>query len=139
MKKKYCIPCFELLGTFILSKLVVTMLNSLNEEIFIDEFYCYSGSQIAFAWILPLDKELKTFCQNRVNVIRKNIDIRKWFYLKSSDNPVAVTKRSNNYSLKENSLWLKGPGFLYLRESPYTEEISINENDGNVYLEKTNW
>ena len=137
MKKQYCIPRLELLGTLILSKLVVTMLNSLKEEIFIDEFYCYSDSQIALAWILPTDKELKTFCQNRAKVIRKNVDIHKW--LKSSDNPVDIIKRSNNYLLKENSLQLKGPGFLYLRESPYTEEISINENDGNVYLEKANW
>ena len=104
MKKKYCIPRLELLGTLILSKLAVTMLNSLKEGIFIDEFYCYSDSQIALAWILPPDKELKTFCQNRGNVIHKNIDIRKWFYVKSSDNPVDIIKRSNNYSLKENSL-----------------------------------
>ena len=49
MKKKYSIPRLELLGTFILSKLMVTVLNSLKEEIFIDEFYCYSDSQIALA------------------------------------------------------------------------------------------
>ena len=47
MKKKYSIPRLELLG--ILSKLMVTMLNSLKEEIFIDEFYCYSDSHIALA------------------------------------------------------------------------------------------
>ena len=68
--------------------------------------------------------------------IRKNIDIRKWFYVKSSDNPADIITRFNHYSLKENSLWPKGPGFLYLRENPYAEEISINENDGNVYLVK---
>ena len=49
MKKKYSIPRLELLGTFILSKLMVTVLNSLKEEIFIDEFYCYSDSHIALA------------------------------------------------------------------------------------------
>ena len=35
-------------------------------------------------------------------------------------------------------MWFKGPRFLYLRENLYTEEISINEIDGNVYLEKLN-
>lgn len=42
----------------------------------------------------------------------------------------------NNYSLKKHSWQLKGPGFLCLRENPYKEEISINEKDSNVYLEK---
>ena len=56
--------------------------------------------------------------------------------MNSSDNPADIVTRFNNYSLKKNSLWLKGPGFLYLRENPCTEEVSINENDGNVYLEK---
>ena len=88
------------------------------------------------AWILSIDKELKTFCQNRVNVIRENVDIRKVVLCKISDNLADIITRFDNYSLRENSLWLKGPGFLYLRENPYTEEISIIENDGNVYLEK---
>ena len=134
MKKKYSIPRLELLG--ILSKLMVTMLNSLKEEIFIDVFYCYIDSGMALAWILSIDKELKTFCKNCVNIIRRNIDIRKCSYVKYSDNQADIITRFNNYSLNENSLWLKGPGFLYLRENTYTEEISINENDGNVYLEK---
>ena len=88
------------------------------------------------AWILSTDKELKTFCQNRVNVIRENVDIRKVVLCKISDNLADIITRFDNYSSRENSLWLKGPGVLYLRENPYTEEISIIENDGNVYLEK---
>ena len=40
MKKKYSVPRLELLCKFILSKLMLTVLNSLKEEIFIDEFYC---------------------------------------------------------------------------------------------------
>ena len=90
IKKRYSIPRLELLGTFILSKLMVTVLNSLTVEIFINEFSCYSDSQIALAWILSIDKKLKTFCQNCVDVIRKNIDIRKWFYMKSSENPLKL-------------------------------------------------
>ena len=83
---------------------MVTVLNPLKEEIFIDEFYCYNDSQIGLAWILSIDKELKTFCQNRVTLIRKNIDIRKWFYVNSSDNPVDIITRFHHYSLlvKEN-------------------------------------
>ena len=96
MKKKYSIRRLELLGTFILSKLMVTALNLLKEEIFVDEFYCFSDLKIALAWTLFIDKELKRFFQNHVNVIRKNIGIRKWFYVKSSDNLVDIFTRFNN-------------------------------------------
>ena len=41
--------------------------------------------------------------------------------MNSSDNPADIVTRFNDYSLKKN---------------PYLEEVSINENDGNVYLEK---
>ena len=68
--------------------------------------------------------------------MRKNINIRKWFYVKSSDKSADIITQFNHYSLNENSLWIKGPRFLYLRANPYTEEISFNENDGNIYLEK---
>ena len=63
------------------------------------------------------------YCQNRISVIRKS------FYEKSSDNPADIIMQFNNYSLKQNSVWIKDPGFLYLWENPYAEEISINEND----------
>ena len=76
---------------------MVTVLHSLIVKIFINEFSCYSDSQIVLAWILSIDKKLKTFCQNCVDVIRKNIDIRKWF----SSKPTDIITRFNNYSLKE--------------------------------------
>ena len=46
--------------------------------------------------------------QNRISVIRKS------FYEKSSDNPADIIMQFNNYSLKQNSVWIKDPGFLYL-------------------------
>lgn len=104
---------------------MVTVLNLSREEIFIDEFYCYSNSQIALTWVLSIDKELKTFFQNHVNVILKNIDIHRRFDVNSSENPADIVTRFNNYSLKKNSWWLKGSRFLYLRENPYTEEVIL--------------
>ena len=104
---------------------MVTVLNLSREEIFIDEFYFYSNSQIALTWVLSIDKELKTFFQNHVNVILKNIDIHRRFYVNSSENPADIVTRFNNYSLKKNSWWLKGSRFLYLRENPYTEEVIL--------------
>ena len=133
MKKKYSIPRLELLGAFILSKLTITVLNALKCEICIDDHFCYIDSQIALAWILSINKELKTFCQNRVDVIRKNVDISKWLYVKSSENPADIITRLNDCDLSENSIWFKGPSFLYLSEI-YDKKLFVVENDSRVYL-----
>ena len=137
MKKKYSIPRLELLGAFISSKLMVTVLNALKEETCIDDCFCYTDSQIALAWILSINKELKTFCQNRVDVIRKNVDISKWSYVKSSENPADIITRFNDCDLSEISVWFKGPKFLYLSEN-YDKKLFVVENDNKVYLKKHN-
>ena len=133
MKKKYSIPRLELLGAFILSKLMATVLNALKEETCIDDRFCYTDSQIALAWILSINKELKTFCQNRVDVIRKNVDISKWSYVKSSENPGDIITRFNDCDLSEISIWFKGPKFLYLSEND-DKKLFVVENDNKVYL-----
>ena len=56
--------------------------------------------------------------------------------MKSSHNPADVLRDVIIIHWRKIVCGLKGPTFLYLRENPYTEEISINENDDNVYLEK---
>ena len=55
-KKKFTIPRLDLLGNYILSRLVVSVLNAINKEIVIDNVYCYSDSQISLAWIKAVEK-----------------------------------------------------------------------------------
>ena len=47
LKKSFSIPRLELLGNFILSKLMVTVHDSLISEIDISNFYCWTDSQIS--------------------------------------------------------------------------------------------
>ena len=86
LKKSFTIPRLELLGNFILSKLMVTVHDSLVSEINISNFYCWTDSQISLAWIQATNQEFKTFLENRVNTIRKLVALKLWNYCKTDEN-----------------------------------------------------
>ena len=80
IKRKLSIPRLELLGNLILSRLILTVLNTFQGEIFISCLYAWTDSQVSLAWIKALHKEFQTFVQNRVVEIRKNISPENWSY-----------------------------------------------------------
>ena len=54
----------ELLSAFLLSKLVVSVHNSLQPQMAPLNVRCYTDSQVALYWIHGKDKDLKPFVQN---------------------------------------------------------------------------
>ena len=95
IKAKHTIPRLELLGNFIISKLVVSVSKALEEEMIIDKIYCWSDSKVSLAWINARSKEFKTFVQNRVLEIRKNVSIANCFFGRSEENAADIITRSN--------------------------------------------
>ena len=85
--------------------------------------YCYLNSQISFAWIKGVDKEFKTFVQNRVLEIRSKIQPDKWFYCRSNQNPADLITRVNIENLL-NDIWIRGPAILF-------ENVNIDGNTVN--------
>ena len=71
IKRKLSTPRLELLGNLILSRLILTVLNTFQGEIVISCLYAWTDSQVSLAWIKALHKEFQTFVQNRVVEIRK--------------------------------------------------------------------
>ena len=63
------IPRLELLSAFLLSKLVVSVHDSLRPQMASLDVRCYTDSQVALYWISGKDKEWKPFVQNRVQEI----------------------------------------------------------------------
>ena len=57
IKKSYTIPGLELLGNYILSKLICKVYNGICDDIEVKDILCWSDSQISLAWI----KDFKTF------------------------------------------------------------------------------
>ena len=109
-RKKFTIPRLELLGNFILSKLMVNIIAAIQDEICINEIFCWSDSTISLAWIKATEKEFQTFVQNRVTAIRKNIDKENWYHCSSEENAADVLTRDREVNLSE---WLHGPQLIY--------------------------
>ena len=85
----------ELLENFVLSKLMVNVLSALKNDIVINSMYCYTDSQISLSWIRSINKEFKTFVQNRGLSITKNVDYSNWRYCKTNENPADIITRAN--------------------------------------------
>ena len=59
-----------------------------------------------------MDKEFKTFVQNRLIEIRSKVEPSKWLYCNTEQNPADIITRVNVKNL-DNEMWLNGPAFLY--------------------------
>ena len=87
--------------------------NALSKTLSFDDFYFWTDSKVTLAWISAVQKEYKTFVENRVQDIRKTTDVSKWFYCNTKENPANLLTRSKRFeNFHENKFWLKGPEFL---------------------------
>ena len=93
---KFTIPRIELLGNLVLSRLVANVYRALKDELQISRIICFTDSQVTLAWIKSLNKEFTPFVENRVVEIRKNVDVKCWNYVKTSDNPADLITRDGN-------------------------------------------
>ena len=120
LKKNLGTPRLELLGNSILAKLIHVVYNALLQEVIIRSYYCWSDSMISLAWIVARHKEFKPFVENRVILIRNLTPIDRWHYVSTKENVADIITRFNSIDLVNNSMWWKGPKFLYC----YFEESS---------------
>ena len=65
-------------GNLILSRLILTVLNSFKGGIDISSLYVWSDLKVSLAWLKSYNKEFVTFVQNRVVEIRKNVPSEKY-------------------------------------------------------------
>ena len=90
---------------------MVSVVVALKEEIPLKSIFCWSDSSISLAWIRAVGKEFKTFVENRVVEIRKNVSADQWYYCRSEVNPADIITRSGGEAYSK--MWLNGPDFLY--------------------------
>ena len=100
----------------------MTVLNAFQGEIIISCLYAWNDSKVSLAWIKALHKEFRRFFQNRVVEIRKNISPENWSYCSTKVNPSdLITSLDKNIDLSKNSLWWRGPCFLFNKNQSYTK------------------
>ena len=110
--KKLSIPRLELMSYLILSRLIKVILDSLVDFKF-NNVYCWTDSQDALCWITSSDKIWKTFVQNRVTEIRKNVTKAEWNHCPGAINPADIPSRGLVITQPDRQeFWLKGPVFL---------------------------
>ena len=116
------IPRLELLSALLLSKLVVSVVNSLKSTLPPVEIRCYTDSQVALYWIQGIHKEWKPFVEDRVNEIRRNVNPNLWSHCPGSSNPADLPSRGlNALEVSVNQLWRQGLEWLYARVEPCAE------------------
>lgn len=106
------IPRLELLAALILARLMSTVKKALESVLNIDETTCFSDSKTVLHWIHG-GKELKQFCQNRVNEILSLTRREDWRHCPGRENPADIGSRGIlPTELRDNSLWWSGPAWL---------------------------
>ena len=81
------IPRLELMSAFLLSKLVVSVYDSLQCQLTPLDVRCYTDSKVALLWILGTDKEWMSFAQNKVKQIWRNVHPNLWHHFPGITNP----------------------------------------------------
>ena len=87
------IPRLELLSAFLLSKLIVSVSNSLKANLPNLSIQCYTDSLVTLYWIRGTHKEWKVFVQNRVNKIRRNVHPTLWNHTPGKTNTADLPSR----------------------------------------------
>ena len=78
-------------------------MKGLKEELKFDKIYYWTDWKIIILWIKSVEKENNVFVENRVQEIRKLVDIKEWFYVVTLNNPADIITRQNfENTAKEN-------------------------------------
>ena len=87
------IPRLELLSALLLSKLMTSVTQALEFELFLGEPNYFTDSKVALYWIKGQEKEWKPFVQNRVNQIRNLTQIDQWAHCAGKKNSADIPSR----------------------------------------------
>ena len=91
--KKETTPRLELLSALTTARLINTVKEALSPVLTINQVNCWLDSQVALYWTRGIDKECKTFVQNRVREIRDLVDPEFWGYCNTKENPADITSK----------------------------------------------
>ena len=120
--KKETTPRIELRAAVVLVQLINSIKNAIRNSFSIEQWFCWSDSNVVLYWIHYEHKTQKRFIENRLTQIRNLAAKQHWGYCPSQNNPADTLSRGTSVSkLKESRLCRKSPTFLR------------SEKDGTVF------
>ena len=118
------IPRLELLSTLLLANLINNVSEALTPVTELKDAHCYSDSKVALYWIKGVNKEWRSFVENRVNQVRKLVPPERWEHCPGKDNPADLPSRGiTPAELAGSKLWRYGPEWLVHRQVSKEDDI----------------
>ncbi|KAK3082869.1 hypothetical protein FSP39_007500 [Pinctada imbricata] len=113
--------------------LAIEMADTIKEHLELPScrFRYYSDSQIVLGYITNESRRFYVFVSNRVSRIRASSSPDQWRYISSAQNPADLATRSISASNLQDSIWFKGPDFLYQESQPYPTTHPLIDPDSD--------
>ena len=80
IKKSFTFPTLELLGNYILSKLICNVYNGIWDDIEVKDILCWSDSQISLAWIKDVNSVIRSlifWCSYKISSVLSSKEVWK--------------------------------------------------------------
>lgn len=123
--KPTSIPRLELQAALLGARLSSNIKKILNVNI--SSIILWSDSNVVLAWIKTSSKRFKTFVAQRIGEIHDLTQPEWWRYIPSKLNIADDATKSKSINLNSESIWFKGPEFLYIKnESEWPSNIINN-------------
>ena len=123
----WTIPMGELVALMGSGNLSRTLFLALTEWIDPDMVYNFSDSNIALCWASTEGKKMSTFHRNRVVQIRRSINLKNLFHVKTKFQPCDIGTRPDKVNAEDvgpDSNWFNGLSWMHLDiEQAVEEEI----------------
>ena len=127
--KKQSIPRLELLGAYLLAKLVFSVRSVFERLAFNFDTYYWVDSFTTLCWIRN-NKPWRQYVQHRVNEIRRLSDKEKWRFCPGELNPADTPSRGCAVKeLVNNKSWWNGPTFLTEGPSTWPKQPTTCTNE----------
>ena len=110
--KNFSVVRLDILSCLLLSKLITMVVKTIEVEVKARKVFCWSHPQIAIWWICQIGKKWKCWIQNRVDVIRENVAVENWYYVRAKLNPADIITRKAKLDKINEKLWWNGPELL---------------------------
>ena len=127
-EKSLSIPRLELQAAVLGARTKSTILKQVDFQI--DSVTLHTDSKVTLNCISNSSRKFLPFVMNQLNEFRTNLEIKQLEYIPGDLNPTGMCTRYHLFQyLNSDSIWIRGPNFLYRNENENAFEYVIENNE----------